>query len=225
MGRGWKRLSKYSLPVESSCSGTATGIVSGMAAALDLTSLLHQWRGGDRSALDQLLARLYEELGRMARAHLAGERTDHTLDSGALVHEAYLKLVEIERIDWRDRAHFLAVASRVMRRVLIDYAHRHKAQKRGGGRHKVPLDNVLLMNDAQVDTLLELDDVLRRLEAAHPRQARVVELYYLGGLTQQEVATAEAISQPTVLRDLQFGRAWLARAWKGDVSGLRRETD
>lgn len=192
-----------------------------MPGALDLTSLLQRWRRGDRDALDEILSALYDELARIARGHLVGERADHTLNSGALVHEAYLKLVDIDRIAWRDRAHFLAVASRVMRRVLADYALRHKAQKRGGGARRIPLDDVPIMTDAQADTLLELDDVLVRMEAAHPRQARVIELYYLGGLTQQEAAVAVGVSQPTVLRDLQFGRAWLARAWSGDVTTLR----
>lgn len=189
----------------------------------DLTGLLLRWRAGDREALDRLLTALYGQLERLARRRLAGERPDHTLNTGALVHEAYLGLVDLNRIEWRDRAHFLAVASRVMRRVLVDHALRRKALKRGGGRRRVPLEDAHLMSDPQVETLLELDEALRSLEKAHPRQARAVELYYLGGLTQEDVAEALGVSQPTVARDLQFGRAWLARAWRGDLRAWRHE--
>lgn len=192
-----------------------------MPDALDLTGLLHRWRGGDREALDRLLTALYGQLERLAHRRLAQERPDHTLSTGALVHEAYFGLVDLDRIDWQDRAHFLAMASRVMRRVLVDHALRRKAEKRGGGRRRVPLQEAHLMSESQADTLLELDDVLQRLEAAHSRQARAVELYYLGGLTQQEVGEAMGVSQPTVARDLEFGKAWLARAWQGDLGAWR----
>jgi RNA polymerase sigma factor (TIGR02999 family) len=192
-----------------------------MSRELDLTGLLHRWRTGDRAALDELIGALHEPLQRLAHARLRGERPDHTLDTGALVNEAYLELLDINRVAWQDRAHFLAVAAQVMRRVLVDYAVRRKAQKRGGAWLRVPLDENQMAADSTLETLLELDDVLRRLEADHPRQARAVELHYLGGLTQQEVAVAVGVSQPTVLRDLQFGRAWIARAWEGDLSRWR----
>lgn len=187
----------------------------------DLTGLLLRWRKGERDALDQLLAALYQPLCRLARSRLAAERSGHTLETGALVHEAFLKLVDMERIEWQDRAHFLAIASRVMRRVLIDHALKRRALKRGGGAIRITGDEEQLPSSDPSETLLELDDLLRRLEAAHPRQARAVELYHFGGLTQQEIATTTGVSQPTVQRDLQFGEAWLARFWKGDPAGWR----
>lgn len=187
----------------------------------DLTGLLLRWRKGERDALDQLLAALYEPLRRLARSRLAAERSGHTLETGALVHEAFIKLVDMERIEWQDRAHFLAIASRVMRRVLIDHAVKRKALKRGGGAIRVGDDAEQLPSSDPGETLLELDDLLLRLEAAHPRQAQAVELYHFGGLTQQEIATATGVSQPTVQRDLQFGEAWLARFWQGDLDGWR----
>ncbi|MFQ5568362.1 MAG: sigma-70 family RNA polymerase sigma factor [Rhodothermales bacterium] len=194
-----------------------------MHSAPDVTRLLLQWREGDQEALNQLLHALYQQLRDLAHAHLAGERTNHTLNTTALVHEAYLKLVDIDRIHWRDRAHFLAMASRVMRRILIDYAHRRKAQKRGGGVPRTLFDEEEFMTEAQAETLLELDDVLARLEAVHPRPAQAVELYYIGGLTQQEVAEVVGVSQPTVMRDLQFSQAWLAREWHGDLTRFGRK--
>lgn len=192
-----------------------------MSGEHDLTRLLLRWRDGDDAALARLLEALYGQLERLAHDRLAGERTGHTLDTGALVHEAYLRFADLDRLEWRDRAHFLAVASRTMRRVLVDHARRHQALKRGGNRRRVDLDAAGLMTDAQVDLVLELDDVLERLKAEHPRQADAVTLYYVGGLSQQEVAAALQISQPTVVRDLEFGRAWLARAWRGDVETWR----
>lgn len=191
-----------------------------MSAAPDVTRLLLAWRAGDEEALHRLLPALYEQLKRLAHARLAGERPDHTLNTSALVHEAYLKLVDLDRIRWQDRAHFLAMASRVMRRVLIDYAHRRNALKRGGGAPALSLDDVQVMSADQAETLLDLNDALERLEADHPRQARTLELYYFGGLTQAETAEVVGVSQPTVGRDLQFAQAWLARAWQGEPEGL-----
>ncbi len=187
-----------------------------MAAEPDLTSLLQRWRDGDAKAFEALLAATYDQLERRARAQMRRERDDHTLDTGALVHEAYLRLVDLNRVDWRDRAHFLAMASRVMRQVLVDYAKRKRADKRGGGVADLPFDDERMMSDAQAGLMLELDDLLRRLEAEHPRPARAVELHYIGGLTQREIAESLEVSQPTVTRDLKFGQAWLSRAWSSD---------
>ena len=186
-----------------------------MADDADLTGLLHRWRSGDGDAMDRLVDALYDRLRVMARGRLAGERADHTLDSRALVHEAFLRLVGLEGIEWRDRAHFLAMASIAMRRVLVDHARAHRTARRGGGLAKLTLEPDRLMSDDQADAMIELNDVLARLEAGHPRQAMAVELHYLGGLTQSEIADAAGVSQPTVARDLEFGRAWLARAWRG----------
>ncbi len=193
-----------------------------MPTEVDVTRLLVRWRAGDQAALDQLILALYEQLKLLAHARLAGERADHTLNTTALVHEAYFKLVDINRVQWQDRSHFLAMASRTMRRVLVDYALRRKALKRGGARQPETLDEAEVMTETQTEMLLELDDVLRRLEAVHARQAQAIELYYLGGLTQQEIAEVVGVSQPTVKRDLQFAQAWLAQAWQGDLTQFGR---
>lgn len=186
-----------------------------MPVSSDITGMLLGWSEGDPAALDRLVPILYAELKRLAHARLRGEVEGHTLSTTGLVHEAYLKLVEIDRVQWKDRNHFLAMASRLMRRVLIDQAHRRKAQKRGGGAQRLELDEVELRFDtAQAEVLLELDEALARMETEHPRQSQALELYYFGGLTQKEVAEVLEVSQPTVVEDLRFARAWLARVWR-----------
>lgn len=185
-----------------------------MPAESDVTQMLLRWSGGDPDALDQLTPLVYDQLKRLAHARLQGERLGHTLNTTGLVHEAYLKLVDITRVQWQDRNHFLAMASRVMRRVLINYAEKRKAQKRGGGVHNVALhEDLLPMPEAQAEKLLELDDALRRMEGSYPRQAQALELYYFGGLTQKEVGEVLGVSQPTVVEDVRFAQAWLARVW------------
>lgn len=183
----------------------------------DATRLLLEWRQGNHEALNDLLPLVYDELRRVARARLRNERFEHTLGTTALVHEAYLKLVDIDRVAWHDRAHFLATASQLMRRILVDYARRRHAAKRGGGAVDVTLEDELLPDD-QVDTVMELDDALKRLEADYPRQCRAVELHYFGGLTLEEAGEVLGVSAPTVMRDLRFAQAWLARAWDGDLN-------
>ena len=186
-----------------------------MPADADITKILLRWSGGDSGALDELTPLVYDHLKRLAHARLRGERPGHTLNTTGLVHEAYLKLIDIDRVQWTDRAHFLAMASRVMRRVLIGYAERRKAKKRGGGIPNVVFDEErVLMPDAQAETLLELDDALRRMEAGHPRQAQAMELYYFGGLTQREVGDVLGVSQQTVAEDVRFAQAWLAHLWE-----------
>jgi RNA polymerase sigma factor (TIGR02999 family) len=194
-----------------------------MTSDADVTRLLLRWRDGDRAAFDELLEALYAPLTRLAHARLAGERAGHTLNTGALVHEAWVRLVKINQVNWRDRAHFVAMASRVMSRVLADYAAQRQAKKRGGDATRADVDPDELPGDRLREAFLELDDVLRRFQARYPRQARATELYYFGGLTQEEVAEAIGVSQPTVLRDLRFAQAWLARAWQGDLSIWRGE--
>ncbi|MDB4892857.1 MAG: polymerase, sigma-24 subunit, subfamily [Gemmatimonadetes bacterium] len=182
----------------------------------DITLYLRKWRAGDSGARDALLSRVYDQLRRMARARLRGERPDHTLDTSGLVHEAYLRLADAGATDWQDRAHFFAVASTAMRRVLIDHAKQRQAEKRGGGLVRVDLDSVHL-GDAVVaatsdpDALLALDDALAKLELVHPRQAKALELRYFVGLTLEEAALVLSTSAPTVLRDLRYAQAWLAR--------------
>jgi RNA polymerase sigma factor (TIGR02999 family) len=182
----------------------------------DLTQLLRRWRGGDEEALELFLPRVYDQLRRMARARLRAERSDHTLDTSALVHEAYLRVSAGAATDWQDRAHFFAVASTAMRRVLIDHAKHRRAQKRGGDRVRVDVDLTQFSDDgkaaeADPDALLALDEAMSRLEKVHPRQAKAVELRYFAGLTMEEAAEVLATSAPTVMRDLRFAQAWLAR--------------
>lgn len=179
----------------------------------DITQLLLSWSGGDRSAFDQVATVVYDELKRLARDRLRGERPDHTLNTTGLVHEAYVRLVDVERMEWSDRNHFLSVASQMMRRILVDHARRRNARKRGGGGAVTLEDEHLLVTVEQADTLLQLDAAIQRLEAVHPRPSRAVELHYFGGLTQQEVGEVLEVSQPTVARDLRFALAWLAREW------------
>lgn len=178
----------------------------------EVTRLLHAWRGGDAHALDRLVPALYDEMRRMAQRHLRRERDDHTLGTSGLVHEAFLRLVDAEGVDWQDRAHFLAVASRTMRRVLVDWAKARNALKRGGGAAHVTLDEGLLSDD-EAATVLDLDDALDKLERVSERAAQAAEMRYVGGLSNEEIGGALAVSVATVERDLRFARAWLAREW------------
>lgn len=158
---------------------------------------------------DQLFEVVYDELRRVARAHLAREAPGHTLSTTALVHEAYLRLADVSRVSWQDRNHFLSMAARAMRRVLVDYARQRKAARRGGGARAVTLDDALQAADQQADTLLELDDALGRLGALSPRLAQVVELRFFGGLTEDEAAGVLAVTPRTVRRDWVKARGWL----------------
>ena len=182
----------------------------------DVTQLLRRWREGDPEAIDRVLPVVYEELRGLAGARLRGERVGHTLGTTGLVHEAYLRLVDVDRVEWQDRAHFLAMASRTMRRVLIDYANQRNAAKRGGVRQQVSLSGDLAAPELDIDTVLELDAVLSRLEAVSPRQAKAVELRFFGGLTLEETAEVLGTSAPTALRDVRFAQAWLARELAGE---------
>lgn len=182
-----------------------------MAGSVDVTRLLQRWSGGDREAFDELMPVVYDHLKRVAHARLRGERPGHTLNTTALVHEAYLKLIDIERVEWTDRNHFWSMAARAMRRILVDYARMRSAHKRGGSMQKASVDLDRLGSPAaDPEQLLALDDALDRLDSEHPRSARAVELHYIVGLTQQEVGDILDISQPTVARDLRFARAYIA---------------
>ncbi|MEM6782965.1 MAG: sigma-70 family RNA polymerase sigma factor [Bacteroidota bacterium] len=180
--------------------------------APEVTQLLHQWQEGDEAALDRLLPLVYDELRRQAHHHMRQERSGHTLNTTALVHEAFLNLAADVPGPLENRAHFFAIASRVMRRVLIWYARKRNAAKRGGGRPALSLDEAMLLADARVDDLLALDAALERLDQLDPRLCRVVECRYFGGLGVDETATALGISPATVKRDWQTARAWLRRA-------------
>jgi RNA polymerase sigma factor (TIGR02999 family) len=177
----------------------------------DVTRLLVKWSQGDESARETLLPLVYAELHRVAASYLRRERADHTLQPTALVHEAYLKLVEEHHVDWRGRGHFFGVAAKLMRRILVDHARAHLADKRGGRAARVPLTETILMSQARPDELLALDEGLARLASFDPQQGRIVELRAFAGLSVEDTAAALAISPATVKRDWAMAKAWLLR--------------
>ena len=180
-----------------------------MAADHDVTGLLAAWRQGDATAVDRLFPLVYDELRRIAHRQLSLERADHTLDTTALVHEAYLKLVDQSRAQWADRSQFFAIASRAMRRILVDYARQHVAGKRGGRRERVTLDEDMLSLDDRADLLLAVDEALDRLRELDDRASRVVECRFFCGFTQEETAAAHGNNDPTVRRDWVRAKTWL----------------
>jgi RNA polymerase sigma factor (TIGR02999 family) len=184
----------------------------------NITSLLVAWTRGEESALTQLTPLVHRELRRLARAHLRRERNGHTLQTDALVNEAYLHLVDLSRVEWRDRTHFFALAARLMRRILVDYARARQYQKRGGGAQRVPLDDLPDITLARGADFVALDDALTALAAIDPRKAQVVELRFFGGLTAAETAVAIDVSEQTVLRDWRMAKMWLLRELAGTGS-------
>lgn len=181
-----------------------------MSECSHVTRLLVAWGGGDPSALEELLPLVYQELGQLASSYLRRERRGHTLQTSDLVHEAYLRLVDQDRVQWRNRAHFFGIAAQHIRRILIDHARKHLAQKRGRGQ-SLSLEDTPLLTAEQAPELLELDAALTRLAEVSPHQARVVEMRFFGGLTAEEIAEALDISVPTVTRQWRVARAWLYR--------------
>lgn len=182
----------------------------------DITAILLNANSGDRRALDRLFPLVYDELCAVAHNRLAVERSDHTLNTIALVHEAYIRVVDQTRVRWRDRAHFFAIAARAMRCILLDHARRHVTAKRGGGLRRIPLDAANLSVSDRADTLLELDVALDRLNELEPRLAQVVECRFFGGLTEDEIASALGVTSRTVRRDWIKARgllySWLVAA-------------
>lgn len=181
-----------------------------MSEPQTVTQLLRAWRQGDTDAPERLMPLIYDELKRLAQHAMRGERADHTLQPTALVHEAYLRLVDAD-VDWQDRVHFLATAARVMRRVLVDHARSKARLKRGGDVTKVRLEEALTIGSEPSEVVLALDEAMDRLAELDERKSRVVELHYFGGLTYDETAAALDISAATVDRDLRMARAWLYR--------------
>ena len=175
------------------------------------TALLLAWGRGESHALDRLLPLVDTELRRLAHRYMKRERPGHTLQATALVNEAYLRLVEVKRVQWQSRAHFFAMAARMMRRILVDHARARNNSKRGGDAPRVSLDEALVVSSEPEQDLLGLDDALRRLEAVHPRKGQVVELRFFGGLSVEETAEALQISTDTVKRDWRFAKLWLLR--------------
>jgi RNA polymerase sigma factor (TIGR02999 family) len=189
-----------------------------------VTSLLRKWRAGDSQALDELVPAVYSELRRIARRYCSREAPGHTLQGTALVHEAYLRLIRQEPVDWQNRAQFFGVAARTMRRILIEHARRRGAEKRGGGAASSTLhDDALVDREANIDILL-LDRALHELGALDPRRARVVEMRFFGGLTEAEIAAVLGVSEPTVRRDWMIAKAWLFRKMSGTMKPARHAT-
>jgi RNA polymerase sigma factor (TIGR02999 family) len=188
------------------------------AAPLDPTALLLAWGRGDEAALDQLVPLVHDELLRLARFHMARERVGHTLQATALVNEAYLRLIQIHRVRWQNRAHFFAMASRAMRRILVEFARSRGYQKRGGGGEKVSLDEALLISKEPTQDLVALDDALNALAALDERRSRVVEMRYFGGLSVEETAEALHVSADTVMRDWRLAKVWLLRELRRTVA-------
>jgi RNA polymerase sigma-70 factor, ECF subfamily len=182
----------------------------------DVTLLLTRISEGDRTAEEALIPRVYVELHRMAMARLRTERPGHTLQATALVHEAYLRMCRANDIQWQDRAHFFRIAARLMRRILVDYARQHGAQKRNDGAPLQPLDEAIAVAAGQISTAVEIDDVLEKLAALSPRQAQVVEMRFYAGLTEEEIAVALGIHVRTIRRDWLMARAWLHEQLKRD---------
>ena len=183
----------------------------------EVTKLLQDWSIGNREALDKLLPLVYDELRRLAHSYLTRERSDHTLQTTALVHEAYLKLIDQRSVNWQNRAQFFAISAQAMRRILLDNARRHTAAKRGSGGQKVSLEEVAtLSRDTANESLIALDEALQKLTVIDPDQGRIVELRYFGGLTIEETAEVLTISPSTVQREWTTARAWLYQAITGE---------
>ncbi len=180
-----------------------------MLSESEITRLLTEIKGGNQRAQAELIPLVYDELRRLAQAYMRKERPDHTLQATALVHEAYLRLVEQSSIDWQGRAHFFAMAAQLMRRILVDYARAHQAAKRGGQEEKLSLDEDLVPTDEKSDELVALDHALERLAKQDARLAQVVEMRFFGGLSVDEISEVLKISPRTVKRDWELARAWL----------------
>jgi RNA polymerase sigma factor (TIGR02999 family) len=183
--------------------------------ARQVTQLLVRWREGDHRAFDELMPLVYTELHRLAAHYMRGERPGHTLQTSALVNEAFLRLAGHEDIQWQDRTHFFAVAAQAMRRILVDHARRRGNQKRGGGGHKVALDEALVVSAERAEEVVALDDALARLAEIAPRKSQLVELRFFGGLSIEETAEVLQVSPGTVMRDWTFAKAWLRREITG----------
>jgi len=175
-----------------------------------------KWREGDESALDRLVPIVHSELRRIARRCMAGERAGHSLQATALVNEAYLRLIDVQHVNWQNRAHFLAMSARFMRRILVDYARSKRYQKRGGGAVNVTFDESLPVAAEPGMDLVALDDALKALAMVDERKSRVVELRFFGGLSVEETATVLGVSPETIMRDWKLAKAWLMRELRGE---------
>jgi RNA polymerase sigma-70 factor (ECF subfamily) len=181
-----------------------------------VTGILLKWREGDEAALDELVPIVHDELRRIARRCMAGQRVGHSLQATALVNEAYLRLLDVQQVNWQNRAHFLAMSARLMRRILVDFARSKGYQKRGGGAVKVTFDEGLPVAAEPALDLVALDDALEALAKMDERKSRVIELRFFGGLSVEETATVLAVSPETVMRDWKLAKAWLMRELRGE---------
>ena len=184
------------------------------ATQKSITQLLVAWSDGDRAALDELVPLVHSELGRIARNYMRGERKGHTLQTTALINEAYVRLVDQKHVKWQNRPHFLAIASELMRRILVDYARRRQSQKRGDGAIQVTLSEAAEVSNQLTPDLVALDEALTSLAAVDPRRSRVVELRFFGGLSIEETAEVLKVSDTTVERDWTIAKAWLHKTLK-----------
>jgi RNA polymerase sigma-70 factor (ECF subfamily) len=180
----------------------------------EVTQLLRAWRGGDRAALDRLMPLVQAELRRLAHIYMTRERPGHTLQTSALVNEAYLRLLDASRVDWQDRAHFFAISANLMRQVLMQYARARCARKRGGGAVRVDFAEAIVPAPERDEDLLALDEALNKLAGVDPREAKVVELRFFGGLNEEETAHVLGISDRTVRRECDHAKAWLLHELK-----------
>jgi RNA polymerase sigma factor (TIGR02999 family) len=180
----------------------------------NITQLLHDWRAGDQQALNQLIPLVHEELHRIASRYMKNERRGHTLQTTAVVNEAYEKLLEHRQIQWQDRGHFFAIAAQIMRRILIDHARKRLTAKRQGARERISLDEIALVSEPRAEELVALDHALTELAALDPQKSRIVELKFFGGLTTEEIAEVEQVSTSTIEREWRTAKAWLYRAIK-----------
>ena len=181
----------------------------------EITQLLAEWREGSQSALDELYPLVYDELHRLARRYMSRERKGHTLQTTALINEAYVRLVDQKNVQWANRSHFFAISAQIMRRILIDHARRHAYAKRGGGARQVSLEEAATVVPNKSEELLRLDEALKSLAEMDPRRSQVVELRYFGGLNNEEIAGVLHISENTVTRDWNMARAWLYQQLTG----------
>jgi RNA polymerase sigma-70 factor, ECF subfamily len=190
----------------------------------DVTQWLMAWSNGDESALERLIPLVHSELRRLAKRYMRRERPGHTLQTTALVNEAYVRLIDAGQVKWQDRAHFLAISARLMRRILVDYARSRNYVKRGGEARHVALEEAAVYSEDRAPDLIALDDVLRALAETDPRKSQIVELRFFGGLSVEETAEVLKVSPDTVGRDWRLAKAWLLRELSGQDTGEARET-
>jgi RNA polymerase sigma factor (TIGR02999 family) len=179
------------------------------AAPESVTQLLIRWSSGDKTALEELTPLVYGELRRLAKRYMERERQGHTLQTSALINEAYLRLIDQQSVEWKDRAHFFAVSSQIMRHILVDHARKYRSDKRGAGAQRLPLGDVAAANQRRADEFVALDEALENLAAFDSRQSRIVELRFFGGLSVEETAEVLHVSPITVMREWRTAKAWL----------------